>query len=154
MLIGVISDTHGTLPDKVLDIFKPVELIIHAGDIGHPGIIHKLQSIAPVEAVYGNTDTYPLVSQFRSQVFFSVKGTCFNIVHNLGSHKRYLFELFKMDKKADIVIHGHTHKPEDILFNNVRFINPGSPAMPRGSGQGSVVLLTLADEITVEFKYL
>jgi putative phosphoesterase len=154
MKIGIISDTHGRLPDKVLEIFKSVELIIHAGDVGNPNILTDLQTIAPVEAVYGNTDTYPLVSQLRAIEFFTAADLKFNLVHNLGSHKRYLYELFKLDKRVDIVIHGHTHRIEDITFNDVRFINPGSPNMPRGSGQGSVAILTVSEEIGVEFKYL
>lgn len=154
MKIGIISDTHGRLPGKVFDIFKSVELIIHAGDIGNPDIITDLQTIAPVEAVYGNMDTYPLVSQLRAKEFFTVANVKFNIVHNLGSHKRYLYELFKLDKQVDIVIHGHTHRIEDVTYNEVRFINPGSPGLPRGSGQGSAAILTLKDEIKVEFKYL
>jgi len=33
-LVGVISDTHGRLPQSVLAAFKDADLIIHAGDIG------------------------------------------------------------------------------------------------------------------------
>ncbi|RUM87908.1 MAG: YfcE family phosphodiesterase, partial [Thermodesulfatator sp.] len=56
MKTGIISDTHGTLPEKVLDIFQGVDLILHAGDIGSLHIIKELGSIAPVKAVHGNMD--------------------------------------------------------------------------------------------------
>ena len=34
MIIGVIADTHGLLRPEVLELFREVALIIHAGDIG------------------------------------------------------------------------------------------------------------------------
>lgn len=33
MLIGILSDTHGLLRQEVIDAFKGVDHIIHAGDI-------------------------------------------------------------------------------------------------------------------------
>jgi len=54
MKIGIISDTHGVLPGSVLDIFKGVDQIFHAGDIGNQDVIQGLEIIAPVSAVYGN----------------------------------------------------------------------------------------------------
>ena len=54
MLIGVVSDTHGYLNPKVLDLLVGVEHILHAGDIGDAGIIEALARIAPVTTVRGN----------------------------------------------------------------------------------------------------
>ena len=55
-LIGIISDTHGRLPQSVSMVFKQTDLIIHAGDIGDPEIIDDLENIAPTRAVRGNMD--------------------------------------------------------------------------------------------------
>ena len=56
MKIGVISDTHNFLDPKVHELFAGVNHILHAGDIGNATIISELEAIAPVTAVYGNTD--------------------------------------------------------------------------------------------------
>ncbi len=56
MKIGVISDTHNFLDPKVADLFAGVEHILHAGDVGNWPILSELETIAPVTAVYGNTD--------------------------------------------------------------------------------------------------
>ena len=61
MLIGLISDTHipdrmKELPEKVFEAFKDVEMILHAGDITSQEVIEKLEEIAPVTAIQGNTD--------------------------------------------------------------------------------------------------
>jgi putative phosphoesterase len=55
-LIGVISDTHGLVRREVIEAFRGVELIIHAGDVGRPEVLTALQAVAPVVAVRGNVD--------------------------------------------------------------------------------------------------
>jgi uncharacterized protein len=59
MLLGIISDTHGLLRPEAEEALRGVELIIHAGDIGHPDVLAELKRIAPVFAVKGNVDTAP-----------------------------------------------------------------------------------------------
>ena len=55
-VIGLISDTHGRLPDEALAAMADVDHIIHAGDIGGPEILHALEALAPTTAVLGNND--------------------------------------------------------------------------------------------------
>ena len=54
--IGVIADTHGLLRPEVFEVFREVDHILHAGDVGPTSILDELGTIAPVTAVYGNTD--------------------------------------------------------------------------------------------------
>ena len=54
--IGVIADTHGLLRPEVFEVFREVDHILHAGDVGPASILDELEAIAPVTAVYGNTD--------------------------------------------------------------------------------------------------
>ncbi len=61
MKIGVISDNHGHMHPKVYDLFQGVDHILHAGDIGSEEIIISLEAMAPVQAVWGNIDTFPIV---------------------------------------------------------------------------------------------
>src|ERR1700727_1264795 len=64
--IGLISDTHSHLDPKVFDVFKDVDEIWHAGDIGNPEVAEQLKKFKPFYAVYGNIDgkeirqVYPL----------------------------------------------------------------------------------------------
>ena len=55
-IIGLISDTHGLLRPEAVRALGGCELIVHAGDVGNPGIIDQLQAVAPVVAVRGNID--------------------------------------------------------------------------------------------------
>ncbi|NTW68137.1 MAG: metallophosphoesterase family protein, partial [Nitrospirae bacterium] len=55
MKVGIISDTHvpgaaSSLPPAVFEIFRSVDLILHAGDIVQASVLDELEAIAPVEA--------------------------------------------------------------------------------------------------------
>src|SRR5687768_11958359 len=59
---GLISDTHmpercPVLPTALNDVFRGVDLILHAGDLGELSVLDRLGAIAPVVAVHGNDDT-------------------------------------------------------------------------------------------------
>ncbi|MGH7488647.1 MAG: metallophosphoesterase family protein, partial [bacterium] len=55
-VLGLISDTHGLLRAGVHEALSGVEMILHAGDVGGREILEELRLIAPVKAVFGNTD--------------------------------------------------------------------------------------------------
>lgn len=155
MKLGIISDTHNHIPDAVFDIFKGVDQIIHAGDIGSDNIITDLCTIAPVRAVFGNMDTFPLVSTYKRIDFFKIESFEVCLTHIIGTHKGFGYQLFKMNKKPDIVIHGHTHRAEKVTYNNILFINPGSTAQPRNVSKGSVGILEVKDsQINFEIIYI
>ncbi len=155
MRIGLISDTHNILPKEVFPIFSGVELIFHAGDVGSPKILTELEQIAPVKAVYGNVDTFPLVTELKSRFYYSTDNHHICVTHIIGSPKVFAFNLLKDKKNINIVISGHTHRPEDVVFHNIRFINPGSACYPRQSSRGSVAILNLnSGEAQVEFFYI
>lgn len=155
MKIGLISDTHDSLPAEVHNIFSGVDIIFHAGDIGSEEILTELNSIAPVKAIYGNMDTFPLVSRLRHIDFHTINEKSFCLIHMIGSPRSFAFQLFKMNKKADVVIYGHSHIPEHTIYQNIHFINPGSASKPKTSMNGSVGILTIdGDKLNIEFVYL
>ena len=67
--LGIISDTHGVLSPEVHNLFAGVDQIIHAGDIGGEDILFELETIAPVVAVYGNTDTGALRRRLTERAY-------------------------------------------------------------------------------------
>ncbi len=155
MKIGVIADTHNHLPDPVFNIFSGVNLIIHAGDIGHEKILTDLQNIAPVKAVFGNIDHYPLVSNLKRIEILSLEKCRICLTHIIGSHKTFAYELFKQNLKVDAVIHGHTHRAENVVFNNILFLNPGSASQPKTGSRGSVGILYVENrELYFDIIYL
>ena len=136
--IGIISDTHSVLPYTVHEVFKGVDQIIHAGDIGAEDIIIELETIAPVSAVFGNTDGQSLRRKINERLDFSIGQFDLIVVH---------FPLFFGDEtKPTIRISGHTHKPLIIERNGSMLINPGSAAFPRGEYNSSVAVLEISEQ--------
>lgn len=145
MKIGLISDTHGKLPPKIFEIFADVDLIIHAGDVGSVNVLSDLKAIAPVKAVYGNMDHFPLLSKLPRIDFIKAGQLTICVTHIVNNMKSFAFELFKMSKKVDVVVFGHTHRSVVTEYNNILFVNPGSVSYPRGSGI-SVAVLSIQDK--------
>jgi putative phosphoesterase len=155
MRIGLISDTHDKLPKEVFSIFADVDIIFHAGDIGSKKILDELEQIAPIRAVYGNVDTFPLATELKTKLYYKTEHYNICMTHIIGSPKVFAFDLLRNEKEIDIVISGHTHIPEHIIFHNIHFINPGSACYPRQSNQGSVAILNVNGEKPIlDFFYL
>ena len=111
MRLGVISDTHGLLRPEVFDVFSGVDHILHAGDVGPAALLAELEAIAPVTAVYGNTDGRELRDRLPQVAAIELDG--FNIVVTHGDQfgsptPEQLHDAFP---DAEILIFGHTHRP-------------------------------------------
>jgi uncharacterized protein len=123
--IGVISDTHGLLRPEALTALTGAERIIHAGDIGSPNILEKLQTIAPVTAIRGNNDKGAWAEALPESLLIEVRGHSVHVLHDLAQ-----IDLSPAAAGVAVVISGHSHKPQVAEREGVLFVNPGS-AGPR-----------------------
>jgi putative phosphoesterase len=121
-IIGVISDTHGLLRPEVLDVFKDVSLILHAGDIGSPDILKTLKTLSPVVAVRGNNDIGAWANRIPHTKLVSLGRISIFMLHDLKE--------LKSKSDYDVVISGHSHRPSINHRDEGLFLNPGS-AGPR-----------------------
>ena len=144
MRLGIISDTHGLLRPEVLEIFSGVDLILHAGDIGSPELLAELEALAPVRAVWGNTDGFDIRRLVPEVIEMRLEGFDFVVVHGhqLGSptpealHDRW--------PDAEIVIYGHTHRPLLVTVDQVvTVMNPGGAGARRFDLPASVGIMEL-----------
>lgn len=143
MRVGLISDTHGQLRARVLEVFDGVDVILHAGDIGHPDIITELAVVAPVHAVHGNTDSFELATQYAEIVRLTLEGVNVALTHGhrLGAPTPKL--LRRNFPEADIVVYGHTHVPLVDDGEKPMIINPGAAGPARFKLKPSVAILEL-----------
>lgn len=142
MRFGIISDTHGILPAEVHQVFSQVDRILHAGDVGDGDIIIELETIAPVTAVYGNTDGFDLRSQLPRIQKMEVDGLYFTITHGDQFGRPSASVLCAEFDEADVIIFGHTHEPLLELVDKTKTVlNPGSASQPRGEHLPSVGIL-------------
>lgn len=147
MRVGVISDTHGSLPASVHDAFDGVDRILHAGDIGSSAVITELETIAPVIAVHGNTDPAELAFTLPPRISVAVSGIRFLIGHILRDLVRS-----GVPADVDVVVFGHTHVPMAERRDGVLLLNPGSAARSRGGhGHTVAVLEDTADGVEAHF---
>jgi uncharacterized protein len=144
MRLGVISDTHGLLRPEVFDAFTGVDHILHAGDVGNSGIITDLEALAPLTAVYGNTDGAELRSTLPRVATLELDGFDIVVTHGdqLGSPTPDA--LHKEFPDAQIIVFGHTHRPLLTLVDVVvTVMNPGGAGARRFSLPPSVGILEL-----------
>ena len=156
MLIGLISDTHipqaaPCLPSQVKEIFRDVDLILHAGDVYTAAVLDELECLAPVLAAEGDDD-YPEVMR-DGRVKLSHTLTAENLTihlthigawgwpfdgkvqHSARHHQKELH---------DIVVFGHTHQAVIEKKGDILRVNPGSPTFPDYRRKlGTVALLSI-----------
>lgn len=144
-LVGLISDTHGLLRPGVHEALTGVELILHSGDVGGSGILDELRLIAPVRAVFGNTDP-PGEPELAEEIVVSIDGVRVHVSHGheVGSPTPAKLAA-RYD--ADVVVFGHTHRPLVSRFGTQLFVNPGAAGPKRFNLAPSVGRLTIAQGI-------
>jgi len=144
MRLGVISDTHGLLRPEVFDAFAGVDHILHAGDVGGPDLLVQLGALAPVTAVYGNTDDFDLRGVLPQVATLQLDGFDIVVTHGdqLGSPTPAA--LNAAFPEAQIIIFGHTHRPLLTLVDVVvTVMNPGGAGPRRFNLPPSVGILEL-----------
>ena len=123
--IGVISDTHGLVRPEALRALAGAELIVHAGDVGGPGVLDALRALAPLVAIRGNNDRGAWAEALAGREVVEHGGRSLYLLHDLGE--------LDLDPRAagfDAVIAGHSHRPRIEWRDGVLYLNPGS-AGPR-----------------------
>lgn len=128
--IGIISDTHNYLDEKVFDYFKDVDMIWHAGDIGTQEVTDKLKAFKPLYAVHGNIDGHELRAEFPENQLIDVEGCKIFITHIAGAVGKYNSRVVKIiqEQKPAILVCGHSHIVKVIkdINYNLLHINSGA----------------------------
>ena len=161
MKIGLLSDTHGDLAafEKAYEFLEDSDVIMHSGDLFYHGLFNSIKD------TYNPLELSKLVNKIKKPVIFS-RGNCdsevdqlavdFNILdpvrifcHNENiiylhhGHKKNDEDLLDLSKKFrfNIVVSGHTHICRIEKKENVIFINPGSPSLPKSGNPPSVGII-------------
>lgn len=151
MLIGVLSDTHiperaDKIPETVIETFKDVEMILHAGDLVSMDVFDELENLAPTICVEGNMDRVYGLKLPKHEVI-KIDGYKIGLSHGevypRGDTQQ--LEYIGMEMDVDVLITGHTHIPFIKELENMLLLNPGSPTVPRLSDP-SVMLLDVGKE--------
>ena len=157
MRIGILSDSHDNPPalGRAAALFKEAGcgLVIHAGDFVAPFAARELEKAGcPVRAVYGNCDgekaglaaaLAPFGAIEEAPAVFDAAELRILVTHLDSTISKYIKE-----KKYDVVVFGHTHKPEIRRAGRTLVVNPGETG-GWVNGRSTVALLD-TDEISAE----
>lgn len=128
--IGLISDTHSYLDERVFTHFKDVDEIWHAGDVGDVSVIHQLEAFKPLVGVYGNIDGADVRRIFPLDQRFTCGGMKVWMTHIAGPIYVYDKRIRQpmRDNPPNILVCGHSHilKVQMDKRLNTLYINPGA----------------------------
>ncbi|MCH4072844.1 metallophosphoesterase family protein [Pseudoramibacter sp.] len=131
MRIGVLSDSHGNivnLQDAVIKLNQlNVDAIFHLGDYVRDAQKIKVWCHKPVYSIKGNCDINASTGlsfariKFNNKIVFATHGHLFNVKQDLDA-----LYYTAVQKGADIVLFGHTHRKLLMKKNDILIMNPGS----------------------------
>ena len=153
MKVGLISDTHGRLRPEVFQLLDGVARILHAGDVGPPDLLIELGAIAPVTAVWGNTDGFELRTALPEIAELELAGRRIVVMHGHQLGLPDPESLRRAQPSAEIIVYGHTHRPL-VDGNGSLVVNPGSAGAARFGIPPSVGILEVAGEPSVQLLEL
>lgn len=130
MNIGLLSDTHSHMDERILLHLQGCDEIWHAGDVGSGEVTDALAKLAPLRVVWGNIDGREIRQQFPEHQKFTCGGKNIWMTHIGGTPPRYnpAIRPVLKEEKPDIFICGHSHilrVVHDPSFG-VLYLNPGA----------------------------
>lgn len=149
MKIGVLSDTHGTVPEQVFTFFKDCDELWHAGDLG-PGVLEQLKAFKPVVAVYGNIDGLEVRFEAPRHQIFVREGHRILMTHIGGYPGHYDHGILPVidQEKPYIFVCGHSHILR-VMYDQqhqLLYINPGAAGRQGFHKVATLVRFILADK--------
>jgi uncharacterized protein len=128
--IGLLSDTHGFIHDRLFNFFEKTDEVWHAGDFGNIETAAKLSAFKPLRGVYGNIDGQDIRMVYPQHLRFMCEEVDIWMTHIGGYPGRYephvRPEIFNNPPK--LFISGHSHILKVINDNKLGLlhINPGA----------------------------
>lgn len=148
MKILIVSDTHGKDKyfEKALMQEMPIDALIHCGDVEGREDYYEAICECPAYFVRGNCDRNSalpseLVVELGGHRIMATHGHYYGVSVGLD----YLVDAAR-EHKADVVMYGHTHRPDLQLRGDVTVVNPGSLTQPRQNDKKRTYLIMEIDE--------
>lgn len=171
MKIGVLSDTHGSLPylEKALDTLSDCDILLHLGDVLYHGprndlpegynpkaVIEMVNKLDNITIARGNCDAdvdqmvinHPIESPF---VHKKIDNISVLMDHGYQSSREDIINKAR-ELGVDILIQGHTHVKELSVDRDIIILNPGSTAIPK-DGTHSVATIEILNDDNTEDEF-
>lgn len=154
MKVLIVSDTHKKNENYfyVLEKEEP-DLVIHCGDAEGSEYALTKAADCPVEIVLGNNDFF---SELPRELMLDIGPYKVWVVHGHNYYVSMGNENLKreaVERGADIVFYGHTHRPVIDMDDDVIAVNPGSLSYPRQEGRRpSYALMEMDNRDALQFS--
>jgi len=130
MRIGLISDTHHFLDDKVFKHFEKCDEIWHAGDFGTIELSKKISAFKPLRGVYGNIDGNDIRTVYPESLIWHCENVKVFMKHIGGYPPKYNPPVLQEIKKSSpqMFISGHSHILKIMFDDQLKCLhmNPGA----------------------------
>ena len=128
--IGLLSDTHGYIDNRILSYCGECDEIWHAGDIGNETTAQLLMQAKPLLAVHGNIDGADIRLIYPSRLRFRCEEVNVLMVHIGGYPGHYPLEVRNeiYNNPPQLFVSGHSHILK-VIFDQkhqLLHINPGA----------------------------
>lgn len=148
MRILIVSDTHRRNGNyfHVLSRLKPLDLIIHCGDVEGSEYALSESADCPVMMVAGNNDFF---GELPRELEFQIEKYKVWVTHGHHYYVSMGPERLKEEARArgvQIVMFGHTHKPYLEIEEDLVTLNPGSLSYPRQDGYKPTYMIMETDK--------
>lgn len=152
--VGILSDTHGYLDERIAEVIRDCDYAIHAGDIMGAHILAQMQPRRRVIAVAGNNDhpaiwnheEVDIVCALPKAADLELPGGTVRIEHGhrLGGFPDH--EQLRWDHaEVKLVVYGHTHKRIIDQQAEPWIVNPGAAGRERTKGGPSCLILQASE---------
>jgi putative phosphoesterase len=148
--IGLLSDTHGYLDDRIKHYFAEVDEIWHAGDIGTIEVLDELNKFKPTRAVWGNIDDHVIRKETKEFLRFTCENVDVLITHIGGKPGKYSKPAYEELQKGSpkLFICGHSHillVKMDPHFNML-WVNPGACGIKGFHQVRTIIRFSITDD--------
>lgn len=148
--IGLISDTHSFLDDKVFKHFDKCDEIWHAGDFGTLELADSLATFKPLRGVYGNIDGNDIRSVYAEHNRFIYEGLDVWMTHIGGYPDKYNPKIKPQiyANPPELFISGHSHILKVIYDKKIGtlHLNPGAAGKQGWHKVRSLIRFCISDE--------
>jgi len=146
LLVGVIADTHGYLDPELARVFRGVDRILHAGDVGSAAVLEGLACIAPVTAVRGNNDRAAPLLDLPELIDLEIGAIAVQLVHQVVDARP--------GPQTRAILFGHSHRTESRWRENILYLNPGAAGRQGFHLQRTVALLSVGRSLDSTIVHL
>lgn len=148
MKILVVSDTHGRDKNlmEVLRRVKPLDALIHCGDVEGTEMQIRQAAECPCYLVRGNNDYF---SDLPREEIVTLGGCQILVTHGHAYGVSFETEVLEEEARSrgvQVVMFGHTHRPFLEQKEGLTLLNPGSLSYPRQQGRRPGFLIMEIDQ--------